>query len=629
MSVRNHSQSVQNESGQLNLFTRDEGTSNIYAHTRTLRFEPEGCLVYGPGSREVTINTSFGTGSSVVPGDLLWEPGTGGDSIKAKNASTLAAGDRAVAHGFSSNAYDSDCYAGGNRTTAVGRYSHAEGSSTLAFGIQGSHAEGWSSKAIGVASHAEGRDSNAAGDYSHSEGDHTISIGVASHAEGLTTNAYANSSHAEGEQTLAKGTHSHAEGKLTTASGAYSHAEGHDTHAEGNFSHAEGEQTHAKGDHSYAGGTFSNAQGSNSHAEGNMTFAIGADSHVEGRDGVAHGNYSHAEGLTGNAYGVASHAEGRTTNAYADYSHAEGFDTIASGIASHAEGRTTIASGDNSHAGGNRSKAEALTSFATGESALVDSSSLQSSVLGGQTNTIYESTNAGIIGGTGNIVDPGHNNTIILGGTSLRSGATDTVYAGNHLEVGTYFGGLILGSILRVSGIYVNSWEDGHFGNATELWFTASDFSAVEKGGGLALLPTAICSRITSLPFGGDAPCVGYDINVYPAAIPQFSAQKIIPKGFEIWGEARFYFQGIPSWMGNGSIEVAYSKLDAPGFGLVPMNTPIGNPPGVNPLVGGVPAPPGGGYGTGRIAVTAIVTGRSSIVNREELMSVMIPIRRV
>ena len=125
MSVRNHSQSVQNESGQLNLFTRDDGTSNIYAHTRTLRFEPEGCLIYGPGSREVTINTAFaggGGGGGVPAGDVVWEANPGeASSIQPKFAApaSTATGLNAVSHGGGNQALSSNSYTGGGNTHII------------------------------------------------------------------------------------------------------------------------------------------------------------------------------------------------------------------------------------------------------------------------------------------------------------------------------------------------------------------------------------------------------------------------------------------------------------------------------------------------------------------------------
>ena len=117
MSVRNHSQSLQNDSGKLNLVVRDEGTANIYSNTKTLRFEPVGCIEYGPGSREVTINTASvsGGGGGVPAADVVWEAGGVASSIIPKFATVanVAGGVNAVAHGSGNNAGGQNSYTGG------------------------------------------------------------------------------------------------------------------------------------------------------------------------------------------------------------------------------------------------------------------------------------------------------------------------------------------------------------------------------------------------------------------------------------------------------------------------------------------------------------------------------------
>jgi len=61
----------------------------------------------------------------------------------------------------------------GFSTKAIGNASHAEGSSTSASG-SGAHSEGISTSAIGTASHTEGSGTIAAGDYSHVQGQYNI-----------------------------------------------------------------------------------------------------------------------------------------------------------------------------------------------------------------------------------------------------------------------------------------------------------------------------------------------------------------------------------------------------------------------------------------------------------------------
>ena len=129
MSNRNNNQSLQNDSGQLNLVVRDEGTSNIHAHTRTLRFEPEGCLTFGPSGREVTINTE----STVVT--TVWEAGPSGtSSIQAKNSGTTeATGDYSVAHGENNTVSGDKGYvAGGSGNSSTHENSVILGGTSMA-----------------------------------------------------------------------------------------------------------------------------------------------------------------------------------------------------------------------------------------------------------------------------------------------------------------------------------------------------------------------------------------------------------------------------------------------------------------------------------------------------------------
>ena len=238
-----------------------------------------------------------------------------------------------------------------DNNTAVGNYSHAEGSQTKAVGNY-SHAEGSQTKAVGNYSHAEGLRTNARGVNSHAEGQETEAVGDYSHAEGFQTHANKNNSHAEGRITVADGGASHAEGGETHASGDYSHAEGQKTVASGLYSHAEGYSTKAKNGNSHAEGNSTAANGFNSHAEGRITVADGDASHAEGDETHASGKWSHAEGHMSLSEGIASHAEGQHTTASGDYSHAEGTSTRALYINAHAEGQDTAAEAANAHAEG-------------------------------------------------------------------------------------------------------------------------------------------------------------------------------------------------------------------------------------------------------------------------------------
>ena len=256
-------------------------------------------------------------------------------------------------------------HAEGSFATASGFCSHAEGESTIA-SAEAAHAEGLGTKANGEATHAEGNSTIASQDYSHAEGNETIANGLSSHAEGISTKANGEGSHAEGYKTIAKGNYSHAEGSYTTAKGNYSHAEGRyayaggiganasgmHTNAYGNYSHSEGYDTTANSEFSHAEGDTTVARGIRSHAEGWKNLCEGDGSHVEGTASIAHGDYSHAEGESTYTNGIGSHAEGLGTKGYGDHSHAEGKRTIANGSYSHAEGDGCTAGGIGSHAEG-------------------------------------------------------------------------------------------------------------------------------------------------------------------------------------------------------------------------------------------------------------------------------------
>lgn len=71
-------------------------------------------------------------------------------------------------------------------------------------------------------------------------GEDDTALGSYSHAEGSGNNAMGSYSHAEGKDTSAEADCSHAEGKNTTASGEFSHVEGYNTEADGKGSHAQG-----------------------------------------------------------------------------------------------------------------------------------------------------------------------------------------------------------------------------------------------------------------------------------------------------------------------------------------------------------------------------------------------------
>ena len=207
---------------------------------------------------------------------------------------------------------------------AFGEGSHSEGYQTKADALY-THSEGKQTRATAEASHAEGYKTYAGGEYSHAEGSGCSVGSVAAHAEGYGTSASGNYSHAEGYNTEAH-EKSHAEGVSTHAYGVGSHAEGKNGFAYGNYSHIEGSDTDTGED------------ASNAHAEGEATYAYGPNSHVEGFYTYTFGNEAHAEGFYSEAHGLGSHAEGTNGYAFGEGSHAEGQMVYAIGDQAHAEG---------------------------------------------------------------------------------------------------------------------------------------------------------------------------------------------------------------------------------------------------------------------------------------------------
>ena len=84
---------------------------------------------------------------------------------------------------------------------AVGRFSHAEGSGTIAINSC-SHAEGYLTKASAFSPHAEGRETSALGDYSHAEGYFTKTTKSCAHAEGRSTIAASTYQHVQGKYNI-------------------------------------------------------------------------------------------------------------------------------------------------------------------------------------------------------------------------------------------------------------------------------------------------------------------------------------------------------------------------------------------------------------------------------------------
>ena len=133
-----------------------------------------------------------------------------------------------------------------------------EGIEKVSYGATGEFASAFGGKcaAIGKRSHAEGTTTIAKGDYSHAEGNSTVTLAYNAHAEGLQTTAAGRASHSEGEGTIAMGQNSHAEGYQSKVAdlALAAHAEGEKTLAEGSYSHAGGYDSRTVGTGAFAHG---------------------------------------------------------------------------------------------------------------------------------------------------------------------------------------------------------------------------------------------------------------------------------------------------------------------------------------------------------------------------------------
>lgn len=148
-----------------------------------------------------------------------------------------------------------------NTNIAVGEWSIAEGSGTLAKG-RVSHVEGAYGKALADGTHVEGYGCTASGYWSHAEGEMTTVSSYASHAEG----SYC---------TMPDGAK-----RYSTAAGYASYTEGGGCHTTGVASHAEGIGTTANGRCAHVEGTYTIASGKSQHVEGIANIEDTADKYI-------------------------------------------------------------------------------------------------------------------------------------------------------------------------------------------------------------------------------------------------------------------------------------------------------------------------------------------------------------
>ena len=296
-----------------------------------------------------------------------------GDYTHAENSS-YASGDYAHSEGYSIK----DTVTPANSTGALADYSHTEGYNCTASGVQGSHAEGYGSKAVGACTHAEGYQTQAIGNYSHTEGYNNLCVAERGHVEGqgnqIVTGA-CKYSHAEGiNNIISDAETAHAEGdnnKIIVGSNR-AHVEGYDNIITGDIAvqnsgsweaHAEGRsnriehsyRAHVEGHnnniyksnsaHAEGYGNTINRNCESSHAEGTNNVigdSLGnsaATAHVQGDSNTATSNQASATGYHTSASGVNS-----TTMGY--YTHASGAQAVAIGTHTYAIGANQLAMGD-------------------------------------------------------------------------------------------------------------------------------------------------------------------------------------------------------------------------------------------------------------------------------------------
>lgn len=130
---------------------------------------------------------------------------------------------------------------------------------------------------------------NSIGHYSFTNGERITASGISSHAEGQCTKALGDYSHAEGGFTEASGNTSHAEGSFTKALGDYSHAEGNETIASGSTSHAEGDNTVAASQYQHVQGQYNieDTENKYAHIVGNGKYENRSNAHTLDWEGNA------------------------------------------------------------------------------------------------------------------------------------------------------------------------------------------------------------------------------------------------------------------------------------------------------------------------------------------------------
>ena len=182
----------------------------------------------------------------------------------------------------------------------------------------------WDENSIGFNTTALGYNTIASADYSTAIGNTTTASGLNSTALGRETQATGENSTAMGYMSVGSGLSSTAMGYNTTASEPYSTAMGFQTTASGENSTAFGDNTQASGKASTAMGSKTTASKWATVAMGDQTSAVEENSTAMGLSSTASGWVSTAMGMGTQATGFYSTAMGNTTTAVGEASVAMG-----------------------------------------------------------------------------------------------------------------------------------------------------------------------------------------------------------------------------------------------------------------------------------------------------------------
>ena len=148
---------------------------------------------------------------------------------------------------------------------------------------------------------------------------------------------------------------------------------------------------------------------------------------------------------------------------------------------------------------------------------------------------------------------------------SARAAATSNTTAGGGGVAGFAVNTAL--SLARLSATPANSWEDGHEGDSTKLWFSPSDFTPSANAGFSTETYNVGCFDTTRGPVRGVA------FGGLTSASTALCAMKLIPKGFQIGEGNAFIFTSVSAVSTPALASIAGTELRI--YGQV-LNTTTG-----------------------------------------------------